>query len=60
MVADLVPKLRTKDAADEVRKAAEQKKWQERMDARFIPDQSPEAMKSRLHIGDPEGDRDVA
>jgi hypothetical protein len=60
MVADLVPKLRTKDAADEVRKAAEQKRWQERMDARFIPDETPEAMKARLHIGDPEGDRDVA
>lgn len=56
VIAQLAELSRTDDA----KKAHERKRWQDRQDARFMPPQDEKSLRERLHIGDPDGERDVA
>jgi hypothetical protein len=57
-IADLAASMRTEDA----KRDTERKQFMARVNQRFAPDQSEEALRARLGFtsGDPEGDRDIA
>lgn len=58
----LLAELDPAGTPDEAKRESEHQAYWAKVNARFAPDQSDDAMRRRLHleIGDPEGDREVA